>query len=209
MIVGVDLPTTVGLIDWPSIRSRFGSETLAIGIGAAPSHPLGGAGAARTTAVGTVVKPVAPSAFRAVTRTRSVLSTSTFFSTYVFSVAPPMLAQLPPSLSQRRQSYVNEVGVPVHVPLLAVRVWPSSAVPEIVGGDWFAGGACDAAPPVSAKPATAASRSRAPTAASPSVFMLRRMFFPSSDGCFRPVLSGRGTELTRVEWFSQDAYTCG
>jgi hypothetical protein len=31
-----------------------------------------------------------------------VLSTSTFFSAYVRSVAPPMFEQLPPSLSQRR-----------------------------------------------------------------------------------------------------------
>ncbi len=85
------------------MRSRFGSETLAIGIGALPSQPLGaGAGAALTTAVGTDVAWVPPSAFRAVTRERIVLSTSTFFSTYVFSVAPPIFEQLPPSPSQRR-----------------------------------------------------------------------------------------------------------
>jgi hypothetical protein len=49
----VDLPTTPGLICCPSMMSRFGSATFAIWIGAAPSHPLGGAVAARTTAVGT------------------------------------------------------------------------------------------------------------------------------------------------------------
>ena len=87
------------------------------------------------TAVGTDVDWAAPSAFRAVTRERIVLSTSTFFSTYVFSVAPPIVAQLPPSLSQRRHWYVNVVGVPLHVPLLVVSVLPSWAVPEIVGGD--------------------------------------------------------------------------
>ena len=65
---------------------------------------------------------------------------------------------------------MNVVGEPLHVPLLVVSVLPSWAVPEIVGGDWFAGGACGAAPPVSARPATAASRSSAPTAASPSTF---------------------------------------
>ena len=64
-----------------------------------------------------------------------MLSTSTFFSTYVFSVAPPMVAQLPPSLSQRRHWYVNVVGALLHVPLLVVSVLPSWAVPEIVGGD--------------------------------------------------------------------------
>ena len=91
VIVGVERPTTPGLICCPSIRSRFGSAMFAIWIGAAPSHPLGGAGAARTTAVGTEVDGVAPSLFLAVTRTRIVLSTSTFFSTYVFSVAPPIV----------------------------------------------------------------------------------------------------------------------
>ena len=144
------------------------------------------------TAVGTDVDWVAPSAFRAVTRERIVSSTSTFFSTYVFSVAPPMVAQLPPSLSQRRHWYVNVVGVLVHVPLLVVSVLPSWAVPEIVGGDVLPGGACGAAaPPVSARPATAASRSSAPIAASPSTFIFIFMPSPSSDGCFGLVLSTR------------------
>jgi len=36
---------------------------------------------------------------------------------------------------QRRHEYVYVVGsVPVHVPVLAVRVSPSAGVPEIVGG---------------------------------------------------------------------------
>jgi hypothetical protein len=84
------------------MRSRFGSAMPAIGSGALPSQPLGGAGAAWTTAVGTDVAWFEPSAFLAVTRERIVLSTSGFFSTYVFSVAPPIFEQLPPSLSQRR-----------------------------------------------------------------------------------------------------------
>ena len=78
----VERPTTDGLIDWPSMCSRSGSETLAIGIGALPLQPVGvGAAAVRITAVGTDVADVEPSAFRAVTRERIVLPTSTFFST--------------------------------------------------------------------------------------------------------------------------------
>ena len=84
------------------MMSRFGSATFAIWIGAGPSHPLGGAVAARTTAVGTDVEGVEPSLFLAVTRTRIVLPTSTFFRTYVFWFVPPIAAQLPPSESQRR-----------------------------------------------------------------------------------------------------------
>ena len=78
---------------------------------------------------------------------------------------------------------MNVVGEPFHVPLLVVSVLPSWAVPEIVGGDWFAGGAWVAAPPVSARPAIAASRSSAPTAASPSTFMFFSMSSLSSDAC--------------------------
>ncbi len=79
--------------------------------------------------------------------------------------------------------------MPLQLPLLVVSVLPSWAVPEIVGGDWFTGGACGAAPPVSASPATAASRSSAPTAASPSTFMFFRMSFLSSNACFALLLS--------------------
>ena len=78
----VERPTTDGLIDWPSMSSRSGSETLAIGIGALPLQPVpGGAGAVRITADGTDVAVVEPSAFRAVTRERIVLPTSTFLRT--------------------------------------------------------------------------------------------------------------------------------
>ena len=42
--------------------------------------------------------------FVAVTRTRSVLPSSTAFSTYVRSLAEPISEQLPPSASQRRQA---------------------------------------------------------------------------------------------------------
>ena len=102
MIAGVERPMTPGLICCPSITSRFGSATFAIWIGAAPSHPLGGAVAAWTTAVGTEVAGVEPSLFVAVTRKRIVLPTSTLVRAYVFWLAPPIPEQLPPSASQRR-----------------------------------------------------------------------------------------------------------
>jgi hypothetical protein len=98
------------------------------------------AAASPTTAVGTDVRVAWPSAFFAVTATRSVLSLSTPFSTYVFCVAPEIAEQLPPSLSHRCHWYVN-VGEPVHVPSFAVSVWPSLAVPLIVGGALFVGAA--------------------------------------------------------------------
>ena len=62
----------------------------------------GGVGAALTTAVGTDVDERVPSEFLALTMTRSVLPASTAFSVYVLSLAPPMLLQLPPSLSHLR-----------------------------------------------------------------------------------------------------------
>jgi hypothetical protein len=63
----------------------------------------GGAVASVTTAVGTEVLSVLPSAFCALMRMRSVLPLSTSFRTYVFESAPLMNEQLPPSASQRRQ----------------------------------------------------------------------------------------------------------
>jgi hypothetical protein len=102
VIVWDERPTTPGLIDCPSTSSRSGGATFAIWIGALPAQPLGAAGAARTTAVGTEVAWAEPSLFRAVTRERIVLPTSTRLSKYVLSVAPPIVEQLPPFSSQRR-----------------------------------------------------------------------------------------------------------
>src|SRR4051812_24337116 len=98
-----------------STRSRAGEETCAtrmlpllalpqplatggVGVGAGA-----GASAAFITAVGTDVAVVLPSAFVAVTRNRIVFPTSTFFRTYPAapSLAPLMLAQLPPFSSHR------------------------------------------------------------------------------------------------------------
>jgi hypothetical protein len=48
---------------------------------------------------------------------------------------------------------VNEVGLPVHVPWVAVSVDPTTASPEITGSPAFAGALCEAAEPT---PATTA-----------------------------------------------------
>src|SRR5215208_1214695 len=99
----------------PSIRSLAGRATDVTAIGPLPAGqpfaPGGGVGVvvvvvvvgalSATTAVGVDVRAVDPSALVAVTRTRSVLPSSGFLSVYVFSLAPPIAAQLPPSLSQR------------------------------------------------------------------------------------------------------------
>src|SRR5689334_10685502 len=104
----VDREITVGETLWPSIRSRAGGEasltsSVPLPEVGQPSFVVGGgAGFAVTTAVGTEVDAVEPSAFFAVTRERMVFPTSTLLSVYVFSVAPLMLEQLPPFVSQRR-----------------------------------------------------------------------------------------------------------
>src|SRR5437870_3937974 len=104
----VDRVITVGETLWPSISSRAGSATsftssVPLPEVGQPSFVVGGgAGFAVTTAVGTDVACVEPSAFLAVTRERIVFPTSTPFSVYVLSVAPLMLEQLPPFESHRR-----------------------------------------------------------------------------------------------------------
>ena len=81
---------------------------------------------------------VLPLAFVAVTRTRSREPRSLDATTYACVLAPPITAQsepsgLPPELAQRTHWYANEVGVPDHVPCVAVSVDPTLAVPEIAG----------------------------------------------------------------------------
>ena len=56
-------------------------------------------------------------------------------------MVPLITAQFPPAVSQRVQSYVYEVGEPLHVPFVVVRVWPCCAVPLTVGSELFEGGA--------------------------------------------------------------------
>src|ERR671939_1091859 len=86
-----------GLKRTRSTSSRFGSDTSATETLAPP-----GASALPTTPVGADVADVVPAEFRAVTRTRRVLSRSADVSVYVFDVAPLMFEQLPPVVSHRR-----------------------------------------------------------------------------------------------------------
>jgi hypothetical protein len=89
------------MLCWSTV-SRSGEATLAIGTGAFPAQPVGaGAVATRITAVGTDVAFADPSLFVAVTRTRSVLPTSTRRSRYVLAVAELILEHAPPFVSQR------------------------------------------------------------------------------------------------------------
>jgi len=119
------------------LDNNYGSVTLGQPF-AAGGVVVVGRGA--TTAVGTEVAWVEPSALRAVTRTRSVLLRSGDESSYVFPVAPLMLEQLPPVRLHRRHWYANVIGsVPVHLPGSAVSVEPTVGVPEIVGGSVFVG----------------------------------------------------------------------
>ena len=104
-MVLVELTITPGETCWPAIKSRSGGfSSLATGVLLSHGFAEGGGvvGASRITAVGTDVAGVRPSAFRAVTRTRIVLAWSTCFRTYVFSFAPLISEQLPPSASHRR-----------------------------------------------------------------------------------------------------------
>jgi hypothetical protein len=97
------------------------------------------------------VASVEPSVFFAVTTTRSDLPMSAAVETGVVPTAPATVEQLFPLGLQRRHWYVNVIGpVPVHAPGSAVRVWPSWAVPEIVGGLAFCG-RTDAKTPIAAR----------------------------------------------------------
>ena len=74
-----------------------------------------------------------PLSVRAVTWTRSRKPTSAVRTVYVLLVAPAISLQLVPSASQRCHWKPNDVGLPVQLPVLAVSVCPTRAVPEIVG----------------------------------------------------------------------------
>src|SRR4051794_15604258 len=52
-----------------------------------------------------------------------------------------MSAQLPPALAHRCQRFENDVGELSHVPVFAVSVEPSRAVPEMVGAPVLLGAA--------------------------------------------------------------------
>jgi hypothetical protein len=76
---------------------------------------------------------VEPAAFVAVTLTRRVEPASALTIWYAEFVAPPIAVQLPPPGPHRSHAYAYDVGDPVHVPTLALRVMPTMGVPEIVG----------------------------------------------------------------------------
>jgi hypothetical protein len=96
--------------------------------------------AAVTTAVWLDSAVLAPPLSVAVTFERSVLPTSELVRTYVWLVAPEMLAQLLPLPSQRSHRYWNViVPDPDQLPLVVVRVAPCCAVPETFGSVVFVG----------------------------------------------------------------------
>src|SRR3954453_6215339 len=107
-------------------------------------------GAAPTAPVCLDSAAVDPSAFVAVTRTLIVCFSSAAASTYVFAVAEGIAAHFFPSFWQRSHTYENDVGALIQVPSLAVSVWPTFGVPEILGRSVFAGATATAADPVAA-----------------------------------------------------------
>src|ERR687884_2385544 len=132
VIVGVPVHVpTDALSVWPStaVPEITGGDVFA-----------GGAGVATTVAA--ELELAEPAAFVAVTATRNVEPTSPDTSWYVAPVAPATSEQFAPAESHRRhwKAYVM-VGVPVHVPVEAVSVWPSWTVPVMVGGRAAEGGA--------------------------------------------------------------------
>src|SRR5690349_19643256 len=95
----------------------------------------------------------------------------------MLSVALAMFRQLAPPVPHRRHWYEKSIGVePVHVPGSAFRVWPSCAVPEIVGGEVLFGAAAAAAPAERVRPTTAAVAARPTTSAVPTSLDMRGSF---------------------------------
>jgi hypothetical protein len=96
-------------------------------------------GAAATRAVWPDTAVAEPPAFVAVTATRSVNPASPLATAYDAAVAPLMAAHDAPELSQRRHWYAYELTPPLQLPVLALSVWPTTALPLIVGSAVFAG----------------------------------------------------------------------
>src|SRR5262245_6558776 len=148
--------------------SLAGSDIWLTWLLPAGGQPLDGGGVGVDsfwiTALGTEVACVVPSLFVARTRKRTVLPTSADFSVYCCVFAPPMLAQLPPSLSQRSHWYWYLSGLLSQLPRLPWSCLPCCGVPEIVGGEVFTGLAVPAA---TLEPAQAASEATT-TAATPA-----------------------------------------
>ena len=109
------------------------------------------------TSVGADVADALPSAFVAVTTTRSVWPTSPDVGVYVLLVPAVMSPQPLPSDPHRCHWYANDVGVFDQLPSEAVCGDPALGVPLMVGGAVFCGAAA------------AAADARTPTAASASI----------------------------------------
>jgi hypothetical protein len=157
-----------------SMSRRSGGFTAVTG-----TVPVGGPAVTLLVAAESAVP--SPAAFRAVTRTRSVLPTSAERTTYVRLIAPVMSAHCWPPVLQRRHWYVNAIGVvPDHSPGFAVSVWfAAGVVSEIVGRSVFCGACAGPAVPVGTADTspTRAARSTAATAM-PYSLVLRSMDDP-------------------------------
>ncbi len=123
-----------------------------------------GAVCAVTTAVWSDWALDEPSAFVAVSSTRSVEPTSPGATTWVCPVSPAIAAQPAPTASQRSHASAKPIGgVPVQEPETAVSVSPETAVPLMVGGDALDGVAAERA----SAPALRAAMAAAPTTSAP------------------------------------------
>ena len=128
-----------------------------------------------------VAVPERPS-LRAVTSTRSRKPRSAMRTPYVLPVAPVTSTQVNESTSQRCHWNANDVGLPVHVPSLALSSCPTRASPVIVGRVvLFSGAAFEATTSVCSERAfvapsalTAVTRTRIvlPTSACASLYVL-------------------------------------
>jgi hypothetical protein len=78
----------------------------------------------------------------AVTAMRSVEPASAETGAYVAAFAPAIGAQAPPDESQRSHWVAYELAAGDQVPIDAVSVWPTAAVPETTGRDVSAGPFC-------------------------------------------------------------------
>jgi hypothetical protein len=121
------------------------------------------AGAGATTEVAFDVAADDPTLFDAVTVTRSLEPTSPATGAYEAFTAPARDEQLLPALSQRSHWYAYELTPPLQLPVLALSVWPTTALPLIVGGAVGVGAFCPLpfpAPPTLGNRNTASSANR-------------------------------------------------
>jgi hypothetical protein len=100
---------------------------------------------------------------------------SLLVTVYRLLVAPAIAVHEPPAVSQRCQTYENELGLFSHEPCVAVSTEPSRAAPEIEGRDVFAGTAAETAAPT---PVISASATTA--AADATAILFLQLILPSS-----------------------------